>query len=104
MGAYDDRIAEGHKSAAFYAVTSSTTALSYSPKQGSEQREITSVSVQNNSVTSGENILVSLDSGSNFFAVTPLDFREKVTHSICEIQVKSATGTPEYDLEYTNRP
>ena len=104
MGAYDDKVNEGHKQQNFFSVTSSTTAFSYAPKQGTMQREITSIKVQNQSVTSGENILISLDGGSNFFAVSPLNTHEQAVHSAHEIQIKSATGTPAYDLWFTVRP
>ena len=103
MGAYDDKVNEGHKPNNFFAVTSSTTALSYFVNQGGSQKEITSVKVNHNSATDGENILVSTDGGSNFFAVTPLSKIDQPTHSTREIQIKSATGTPAYDIWFSSR-
>ena len=103
MGAYDDRIKDGHKPNNFFSVTSSTTALSYTVNQGGSQKEITSVKVNNNGATAGQNILVSTDGGSNFFAVTPLNKIDIPTHSTREIQIKSASGTPAYDLWFSSR-
>ncbi|KKL72367.1 hypothetical protein LCGC14_2085650 [marine sediment metagenome] len=105
MGAFDDRVKEGHQPITAFTVTSSTTALSYAEKKGNgDQREISSLKVQNQSSTGGENILISTDNGSSFFAVTPLATHEQSLNSGWELQIKSATGTPAYDLWFTVRP
>ena len=105
MGAYGDAVKAGDTPINYFTVTSSTTAFSYSEKTGTgDQREITSYKVQNQSSTDGENILVSVDGGPQFFAVVPLDLHQEFINDGHEIQIKSATGTPVYDLWFTVRP
>lgn len=105
MGAYGDAVKGGDTPLNYFTVTSSTTALSYAEKTGTgDQREVTSIKVQNQSSTGGENILVSVDGGSKFFAVTPLANYEEFINDSHEIQIKSATGTPAYDLWFTVKP
>ncbi len=105
MGAYGDAVRAGDTPFNYFTITSSTTALSYAEKTGSgDQREVTSIKVQNQSSTAGQNILVSTDGGTQFFAVTPLDIYEEFINDCHEIQIKSATSTPAYDLWFTVKP
>lgn len=105
MGAYGDAVKAGDTPINKFTVTSSTTALVYAEKTGpGDQREITSIRVKNQSSVGGENILVSLDGGTQFFAVTPLANYEEFINDGHEIHIKSATGTPAYDLWFTVRP
>ena len=105
MGAYGDAVKAGDTPKNYFTITSSTTALVYAEKTGTgDQREITTIKVQNQSSTGGENILVSTDGGSKFFAVTPLAEYEEFINDGHEIHIKSATGTPAYDLWFTVKP
>lgn len=105
MGDFSDAVRAGDTPFNYFTVSSSTTAFSYSEKTGTgDQREVTSIKVHNQSSTGGENILVSVDGGSKFFAVTPLSTHEEFINDSHEIQIKSATGSPAYDLWFTVKP
>lgn len=105
MGDFSDAVRAGDTPFNYFTVTSSTTAFSYAEKTGTgNQREVTSIKVQNQSSVGGENILVSTDGGSKFFAVTPLAEHDEFINDSHEIHIKSATGTPAYDLWFTVKP
>lgn len=102
MGAYEDRQKEGHTPVTLYAQTATTTDTTIAPKQGVVAQEITSFKVLNRNTS--RNLQISVDGGTNYLAVVPLQEIEQFIDSIHELKIKSASSTVTYDLYYTVRP
>lgn len=102
MDPYNEKVQEGHRAIQEVGKTATTTAVSYRQLQGGVPAEITSLRLVNRNGTRA--VRVSVDGGSNFLVVLPLQDYGLSLNSVNEIQVSTASGTAVYDLFYTVRP
>ena len=102
MNPYNEKVQEGHKAIQEVGKTATTTAVSYRQLQGGVPAEITSLRLVNRDGSTS--IRVSIDGGSNFLVVLPLQDYGLSLNSIHEIQISTASSTAAYDLFYTVRP
>ena len=101
MGAYEDRVNAGHKWIQELGKTASTAEVTYRQRNPSTKvaKEITSIKLSNRSGSAS--ISVSLDGGSSYYVVLPLQLYETLIDSQFDIRVKTTTSTADYDLFYT---
>lgn len=87
----------GQKINTAYGVTATTTATTYT-----ETEEVTAIKILNRS--GSLQLRLSLDSGSTWKAIVQLQEINIAVDSVFSFQIKSASGSPTYDLEYTTKP